>query len=153
MELDWAGGNVILADGVEVARAERSWFRERAEVQIGPELWQFRAEGWGSGSLLADLDGPTHYAARRSGFFTSKWALDLGHPLELTQAGLFSTRLALTRGGTQIGEVTRSGMFTSRPRLTLTEPLDTRAGCFVLWVAHVELNRQSDGGASAGATG
>src|SRR4051794_6456662 len=79
MELDWAGGDVVLADGVEVARAERSWFRERADVQIGPELWQFRSEGgWTRNHLVGELDGVVRLRATRSGFFTSTWAVDSG---------------------------------------------------------------------------
>lgn len=156
MDLDWARGNAIVVDGVEVAHANREWLRERAVVQIGPELWTFRAEGWGRGTLLAELDEKSRFTARRSGFLASKWTIDVGEQLELTQAGFFTSRLKVSRSGTAIGEVTRSGIFTSRPRLTLAEPLDVRAGCFVLWVAYVELNRRSSesgGGASAGATG
>ena len=149
MEFDWGKGDVIHVDGVEVARAGRSWFRERAEVQIGPELWEFRATGWSGSELSASLDGVPHFVARRSGIFTSTWTIDAGEPFELRQAGLFSSRLALSRGGTPIGEVARSGLLTSRPRLQLAEPVDTRLGCFVLWVAYVELNRQNDGGSSA----
>ncbi|SED04630.1 hypothetical protein SAMN04489844_3552 [Nocardioides exalbidus] len=153
MEYDWARGDVIQADGVEVARASRSWFRERAEVEIGPEVWEFRSNGWGGSELTASLAGTVHYGARRSGFLTSRWTISVGDELDLRTAGLFSSRLTLSRAGTPIGEVTRSGIFTGRPRLTVSEPLDTRAGCFVLWVSYVELNRQSsDGGAAAAAT-
>ena len=155
MELDWASGDVILADGVEVARAERSWFRERAEVQVGTQLWEFRSNGWGGSELVASLDGTAHFGARRSGFLSSTWTLDVGEPLELKQAGWFGSRLTLSRGGTPVGEATRTGMFTSRPRLVLGEPLETRVAVFVLWVAYVELNRQasSSAGGSAAATG
>ncbi len=31
--------------------------------------------------------------------------------------------------------------------MTLAETLDVRVGCFVLWIAYVELNRQSNDGA------
>ncbi len=155
MELDWARGDTILADGVEVAHADRAWLRERAELQVGPDLWHFRSEGWGRGTLLGERDGTTRFTARRSGFLASRWTIDVGTQLVLTQAGLFSSRLKVSRGGSTIGEVTRSGLFSNRPRLSLTDDLDTSAGCFVLWVAYVELNRQSSnaGGASAGATG
>lgn len=155
MELDWARGNAILGDGVEVARANREWLRERAVVQIGPELWTFRAQGWGSRTLVAELDGTTRFTARRSGFLASRWTIDVGHQLELTQAGFFTTRLQVSRNGTPIGEATRSGIFTTRPRLRLAEALDLRAGCFVLWVAYVELNRRSSDASSgsAGTTG
>ena len=147
MELDWASGDVILADGVKVARAERSWFRERAEVQIGSQLWEFRSNGWGGSELTASLDGTVHFGARRSGFFSSTWTLHVGEPLELKQAGWFGSRLTLSRAGSPIGEVTRSGLFTSRPQLGLAESLETRVAVFVLWVAYVEHNRQaSDGG-------
>lgn len=151
MEFDWAKGDVIVVDGVEVARAERSWLRERAQVQIGPELWEFRANGWSGSELSASLDGVPHYVARRSGFFSSTWTIDAAERLRLRQGGFFSTRLTLSRDGAPIGEVTRSGVFTSRPRLTVAEPLDPRLGCFVLWVAYVELNRQSSNGGGAAA--
>ena len=153
MELDWASGDVILADGVEVARAERSWFRERAEVQIGSQLWEFRSNGWGGSELTASLDGTIHFGARRSGFFSSTWTLQVGEPLELKQAGWFGSRLTLSRAGAPIGEVTRSGLLTSRPQLGLVEALETRAAVFVLWVAYVELNRQASDGGSAGSIG
>lgn len=153
MEFDWGKGDVIVADGVEVGQASRSWFRERAEVQIGSELWDYRSHGWFGSELTASLDGVTRFVARRSGFFASTWTIDAGEQLQLRPRGLFSTRLTLSRAGAPIGEVTRSGLLTSRPRLTVREPLDPRLGCFVLWVAHVELNRQaSDGGAAAAAT-
>ncbi len=155
MEIDWARGDVIQVDGRDVAHATRAWLRERAEVQIGTHLWDFRSNGWGGTELTASLDGTTHFGARRSGFFTSTCTIDIGTDLELKQAGWFTSSLALSRGGAQIGEVTRSGLFTSRPRLVLSEPLDTAAGVFVLWIAYVELSRRanSSSGGSAGATG
>ncbi|GAA1930196.1 hypothetical protein [Nocardioides hwasunensis] len=155
MELDWAKGDVILLDGQEVANAARSWFRERAEVQIGPELWQYRSEGFGRGTLVAELDGVARFSARRSGFFTSTWTVDAGQPLELRQAGWFGSRLSLSRAGTTIGEASTSGIFTTRPRLVLSEPVEARAGCFVLWVAYVEFTRRqsSASSSSGGATG
>jgi hypothetical protein len=95
----------------------------------------------------------TRFVARRSGFFTSTWTIDAGEQLQLRPRGVFSTRLTLSRAGAPIGEVSRSGLLTTRPRLTVQEPLDPRPGCFVLWVAYVELNRQAnDGGAAAAAT-
>jgi hypothetical protein len=150
MEYDWARGDVIQADGVEVAHASRSWFRDRAEVQVGPELWAYRAQGWGGGTVVAELDGLTRYSARRSGFFTATWTIDGG--LQLAQASWFGSRLALSRGGTPIGTCERSGFFNGRPRLVLTEQVDVRLACFVLWLAYREFNRQSDGGAAAAAT-
>jgi hypothetical protein len=151
MEIDWGKGDVILVDGRETAHADRSWLRERAEVQIGPELWEFRSSGWGGSDLTASLDGTVHYGASRSGFLSSRWTVSVGEELELRSAGWFSSRLTLSRAGSPIGEVSRSGLFTSRPRLTLADALDVRAGCFVLWVAYVELNRQSSGGGAAAA--
>ncbi|MCF6377606.1 hypothetical protein L2K70_08320 [Nocardioides KLBMP 9356] len=145
MELDWAKGNVILADGVEVARAERSWFRERAEVQIGPEAWLYRAtSGWTWSSLVAELDGVERLQARRSGFFTNRWAVTGGpEPYEVTNSGFWGTRLAISRRGTQVGEARMSGVFTTRSRIELTEPVTPQVGCFLLWVSHVEFTRRA----------
>lgn len=154
MEFDWARGDVIVVDGTEVARAERSWLRERAEVQIGPELWHYRAEGgWTRSSLVAELDGIARFSARRSGVFSTTWTVDApGQQLEVASAGFFGSRLVVRRAGTPVGEVGRSGIFTSRTRLETTEDLDLRLGCFLLWVAHVELNRrQSSAGSSSAA--
>lgn len=154
MHFDWGRGDVILLDGLEVARADRAWLRERAEVQIGPELWHYRAGGsWGRSPLVAELDGVERFRATPSGFFSTTWAVDGGAaPLRLATAGLFTSRLTVTRGDTPIGEATRSGFFATRARLELSEPIDPRVGCFLLWVAYVEFRRRQsagDGGAGA----
>lgn len=153
MEFDWARGDVIVVDGTEVARADRSWFRERADVQIGPELWHYRAEGgWTRSRLVAELDGVTRLTAQRSGFFASTWAVEVaGQQLELSPAGFFGLRLVVRRAGVQIGEAHRSGVLTTRTRIEVTEPLDVPTGCFLLWVAYVEYNRRasSSSGSSA----
>ena len=155
MQIDWARGDVIQVDGQAVAHANRAWLRERAEVQVGPQLWDFSATGWGGRDLTASLEGTTRFTARRSGFLSTTWAIEVGEQLSLRQAGWSGSRLTLSRAGSPIGEATRSGLFTSRPRLELSEPLDVPAGVFVLWVAYVELNRQasSSAGGSAAATG
>ena len=152
MELDWASGDVIVADGVEVARAERSWWRERAEVQVGPELWGYRSEGgWTRSTLVGELDGAVRLRATRTGFFSSRWVVEGGpEPLEVATSGWWGTRLSISRAGGVIGEARTSGFFTTRSRITLSEPVSTQVGCFLLWVAHVELNRrQSSAGAGA----
>lgn len=151
MELDWASGDVILADGVEVAHADRSWFRERAEVQIGPELWGYRSTGgWTRGTLVGELDGVVRFQATRSGFFGSRWTVEGGpEPLEVATSGFWGTRLSISRAGTVIGEARTSGFFTTRSQITLSEPVSIQVGCFLLWVTHVELSRQSS---ASGAT-
>ena len=152
MELDWASGDVILADGVEVARAERSWFRTRAEVQIGPELWAYRSEGgWTRSTLVGELDGAVRLRATRTGFFTSTWTVDGdAEPISLSSGGWIGTRLTIRRDLRTIGEARSSGIFTTRSRISLSEPVPTQVGCFLLWVAHVELSRrQSSAGAGA----
>ncbi|CUR58996.1 hypothetical protein NOCA1170007 [metagenome] len=154
MDFDWARGDVIVVDGTEVARAERSWLRERAEVQIGPELWHYRAEGgWTRSSLVAEVDGVARFTARRSSLFSTTWTVDAaGDQLEVASAGFFGTRLVVKRAGTVIGEVSRSGIFTTRTRLETSTDLDVPLGCFLLWVAYVELNRrQSSAGSSSAA--
>lgn len=155
MQFDWAGGDVILVDGVEVAHAERAWLRERAEVQIGPERWVYRSNGaWIRTPLVAELDGVVRFRATTAGFFSVTWTLEGGpEALELSHAGIFTSRLHVRRRGEVIGEASRSGLFTTRARLDLVEPIDLRAGCFLLWVAHVEFNRkQSGAGGAAAAT-
>ena len=152
MELDWASGDVILADGVEVAHADRSWFRERAEVQIGPERWLYRAtSGWTWSSLVAELDGVERLQAQRSGFFTNRWAVTGGpEPYEVATTGFWGTRLAVSRAGTQVGEARTSGIFTARSRISLSEPVTPQVGCFLLWVSYVEFTRRANNGAGAG---
>lgn len=144
MQFDWGKGDVILVDGVEAARADRAWFRERAEVQVGPELWLYRAHGsWRRTPLVAELDGFERMRAQSSGFFSPTWTVETGAgSLQLAHAGIFTSRLQVRRAGTVIGEATRSGFFTTRARLDLSEPVDLRVGCFLLWVAHIEFTRR-----------
>jgi hypothetical protein len=150
MELDWASGDVVLADGVEVAHADRSWFRERAEVQIGAELWDYRSTGgWTRSTLVGELDGVVRFRATRTGFFTSRWAVEGGpEPLEVASSGWWTSRLSISRAGTVIGEARTSGFFTTRSRIALSEPVSVQVGCFLLWVTHVELSRRASSAAS-----
>lgn len=150
MELDWASGDVILADGVEVARADRSWFRERAEVQVGPETWDYRSEGgWTRSTLVGELDGVVRFRATRTGFFSSRWTVEGGpDPLEVASSGFWGTRLSISRAGIVVGDARASGFFTTRSRISLSEPVSMQAGCFLLWVAYVELSRRASSAAS-----
>ena len=154
MELDWARGDVIVADGVEVARAERSWFRERAEVQIGPELWLYRATGgWTWSSLVAEVDGVERLHAQRSGFFANRWTITGGpETYEITTSGFWGARLAISRAGSQVGEARTSGFFTTRSRIELTEPVTPQVGCFLLWVSFVEFTRRAQTNGAGAAT-
>jgi hypothetical protein len=152
MEYGWERGDVIVADGVEVASAERSWLRERAEVRVGDERWIFEAAGgWlGRRRLVGLRDGSEQMAAEPSGFWQTAWAITAGDAqLVLSPAGVFTNRMVLRQAGIEVGSVRASHLFTNRPELTSTVPLPPATAAFVLWVAFVELARRSRSASSA----
>lgn len=153
MEFTWARGDVILGDGNEVARANRSWWGERADLQIGAESWLFHASGswWGQRLLVAERDGVEWYRATPSGVFSRTWTIDAGpYHLQMSRPHLFTSRLDIVRAGAPIGSVRKSGVFSTRPLLAMAEPIDPRVGCFLLWVAFIEFARsQRQAGAGA----
>jgi hypothetical protein len=154
MEYGWGRGDVIVADGVEVARADRSWLRERAEVRVGAEQWTFEATGsWLTRRRLVGLlDGAELMAAEPRGFWQTSWEITAaGEELSLSPAGVLTSRMVLTRSGAEVGSVRASHLLTHRPELTSTVSLAPAVAAFVLWVAFVELTRRS-ARASSGST-
>lgn len=148
MEYDWESGDLIMAGDREIARADRSWFRERADVQIGPDLWTFRTDGgFFSQSLLAELNGEERLRASPGGMWAKVWTVStMAGAIELKTKGLLGTKISVLRDGQEIGEVSTSGFFTNRPSLIIDFDLPDVEAVFILWVAYVEFNRASDGG-------
>lgn len=152
MEYGWGRGDVILADGVEVATADRSWLRERAEVRVGEAQWTFEATGsWLSRRrLVGRVDGTELMAAEPRGFWQTGWEIAAeGEQLSLSPAGIFTNRMVLRRAGVEVGSVRASHLFTNRPELTSSVELTPAVAAFVLWVAFVELTRRSAAASSA----
>lgn len=144
MECAWAKGDLILVDGREVARARRSLWSERADVQIGPEFWIFRADGsWlGRRPLIAECNGVGWFRATPSGLFSTTWSVTAGQDhFQMSRRGLFSSTLDVRRPEGVVGYARRSGLVSTRPVLHLSQQIDPRAACFLLWVAFIDFRR------------
>ena len=143
----WGAGDVVLADDRPIASAHRAWFRERAEVTVGRDTWLFRAE---AGDRVGETQGLVRVRARKRGFWSSGYDVDSAHAsYSLGPRNVWSSRLVLTRHGSEIGEVRRSSHWANRPELTTTVDLPDEDAVFVLWLAYLIKNREDASGYTA----
>ena len=140
----WGEGDVVLADDEPIASAHRAWFRERAEVRIGEADWLFSAAG---SDRVGEVDGQVRIRARRRSMWTSRYDVDTAHAsYSIGSRSLWSSRLVLTRHGSEVGEVHRSSWWANRPGLTTTMDLPPEDAVFLLWLAHlITAREQSEG--------
>ena len=143
----WGKGDVVLADDQPIASAHRAWLRERAEVTIGGAEWLFRAE---AGDRLGESQGQVRVRARKRSFWSSGYDVDTAHAsYSIGPKSLLSSRLALARHGSEIGEVRRSSVWTNRPELTTTVELPAEDAVFLLWLAYLLAARDDSSASSA----
>ncbi|HET8960817.1 hypothetical protein [Nocardioides sp.] len=146
MRYVWGKGDVVLAGDEPIASAHRAWFRERAEVTIGGVEWLFRAEG---SDRVGESQGVVRTRARRRSVWTGRYDIDSAHAsYSLGTRSVWSSRLVLTRHGTEIGQVGRSSLWANRPSLTATTTLPPEDAVFVLWLAHLIAAREESGSSS-----
>jgi hypothetical protein len=134
MRYVWGAGDVVLADDQPIASAHRAWFRERADVSIGGVDWLFRAE---HSDRVGECQGQVRIRARRRGFWTSRYEIDGAHAYSLGPRRYLSSRLVLTRDGSEVGEIRPTSWWAHRPELTATVELPPEDAVFVLWLANL----------------
>ena len=135
MRYAWGKGDVVLAEDQPIVSAHRAWFRERAEVSIGGADWLFRAE---HSDRVGESQGQVRIRARRRGFWTTRYEIDSVHAsYSLGPRSLLSSRLVLTRGGADVGEIHPTSWWAHRPELTATVELPPEDAVFVLWLANL----------------
>ena len=147
MHYVWGKGDVILAGDQPIASADRSWWREHAEVSIGGAEWLFRAEG---GDRVGESQGQPRIRARRRSMWIHRYDVETAHAsYTLGQKNVWSSRLVLTRHGAEIGEARRSSLWANRPELTTTLDVPAEDAVFLLWLAYIIAARDDSSATSA----
>ncbi|MDN5852540.1 MAG: hypothetical protein L0K86_06775, partial [Actinomycetia bacterium] len=150
--LEWgrksAGAVSVVQNGSIVAEVRASSFRERADVAINAEQWQFFKR---SGSLHAVPEGRTGgMSASRRSVFRQGWEIDAGaQTYRIRPVGFLQTRYRVERAGTRIGESHKASFWSSRPTLDVDASVPLEHQVFLLWVAYI-MRRRAAGAAAAG---
>ncbi|MEX0429233.1 hypothetical protein AB3X52_16540 [Nocardioides sp. DS6] len=154
MRYEWGTGDQLLRDDVTVGTAQKGFWRERATIATGEGTWSFRAQG-GKRVLITGPDGAEREGALRTGWFRPVWKVaGAAAAYEVTSPHAFTYRLAVLRGGVEIGRIIAARWWTDRPALELDDRVagDVPLGdaLLLLWVGYViRLRRSRDAGAVA----
>ncbi|MBF4160962.1 hypothetical protein [Nocardioides acrostichi] len=156
MRYEWQSDGTITRDGTIVARAEKSFWRERATLSVEGRDYEVSSHGFTGGTIEVTLAGAVHRTLVRQGWSVSRWTVT-GGPVELTvaPAGWLTQRMTVSDTTQTIGELATSSFFSRRPVFDVvvgpeSEPpvLDV---VVLLWLDSVVLRRRSNA-AAQGAT-
>ena len=104
---------VLKLDGRAVGKFDGRWFSESLDIHLtGRRKLIFEKIGWGGSEFVLKSEEPDAFFghAKRAGFFSSQWNLDLSAgPIELVHAGWFSSSYEIKQGERTIGNVDRLG--------------------------------------------
>jgi allophanate hydrolase subunit 2 len=150
MRFEWGSGGRLLRDGQDIGVADNSWWRERAAIDLGPDAWEFRADGK---ERVAVLDGQVRCRARRTSFWSEAWEIQAeSGSYSIRPRGVFTGRLAVERGNAPIGEIVSAGFWAGRPALEIAVDLPLVDAVFLLWIGYIIRNRRN-AAASGGSPG
>lgn len=149
MHVEWESGGRITADGRPIAQVDRSFWGERAEVDIEGEHWVF---GKVFGGLVAELDGQERMRADKSGFFSSTHEVRTsgGHTITLEKSGFFGRGYRIVAPHGVVAEVESASMWMTRPSADFPDDTPAADAVFVLWAVYILMQRQQAAASSSG---
>jgi hypothetical protein len=142
------GFDVVDDSGRNVGGFAGSAWRERGEIQIGDELWEYRRER----SKRFALAGPqgTYATAEQASMWSSRWNIAVGDRLyELTKRSWLSSDYEVSVGDQVVGTIDKKGVFSSKALVNLPTEMPPPVQVFVIAVVMTQWRR--DGAAAAGA--
>jgi hypothetical protein len=99
---------VLLARGKPIGEFRNRWLGERIDIQLleRRHLLFERVGLFSTQYVLSDDDGQTLASARKAGFLSSRWDLELPEgSAEMERKGLLSSRFVIERNGSAIADV------------------------------------------------
>lgn len=137
---------VLKLDGRPVGEFRGRWFSEGIDIRLTERLkLHFEKASWlGSDFRLIDASTQEELASgRRTGFFTSRWDLDLRTgPAEMVHNSLFSTSYTVQQNGQSVASASRIGFCEGGWRVEDNGTLDATDLVFVGLIYHTILQRQ-----------
>lgn len=148
MHVEWESDGSITADGRVIARVDKSFWRERAELDLDGEQWLFRSS-WGE--FVAEVGGRPGYVASKQGFFSNAWAVEGASDatLQIKKGGLFSTGYDILVHGQVVTRVKGASFWTNRPQADFPSDVPVAEAVFVLWVCYLLMKRDSSSSSSS----
>ena len=137
---------VLKLDGRPVGEFRGRWFSEGIDIRLTERLkLHFEKASWlGSDFRLLDANTDEVLASgRRTGFFTSRWDLNLRTgSAEMYHKSMFSTSYTVQQAGQSVASATRIGLCEGGWRVEDTGSLDATDLVFVGLIYHTILQRQ-----------
>ncbi|ACQ82136.1 hypothetical protein Bcav_3894 [Beutenbergia cavernae DSM 12333] len=134
MRAEWATGNTILLDGVEVARIPISPWSTKSKAHIRGYGWLLRR---GQTEYTAAPDGASEPAFRVWQERGSLWhAASHVAAYELHKDGTLASGFSLWRGGVQVGHTGFTGGFPSFVQIDVDPTVPVDDAVLLLWFWH-----------------
>ena len=152
----WFSKDYRVLDGArQVAEIDMAWWREEGRLTVGGVSYQVYREKLMSGAFLLETGhGSALARAEKPSAFFRRFFIEYGERrLTLEAKSLFRRELVLLDGQSEIGRVTPAGFFTRRATVDLPDELPLPAQVFILWLALILWERESDGSPAAGGAG
>ena len=141
----------FLRDGVVVATARASHWKEAATAVVDDREWDFRKQ---RGELTArrtlDPEDAVRFRARQTSWWRGTWAVDLeGTAVEVEKVSAWGSAHRYTSEGREIGCSGSTGGWSPRPTLDVSGALGLDQQVFLLWL-EIVVSRRNQAALSAG---
>jgi hypothetical protein len=139
--------------GRPVAEVDMSWFRERAEVDIGGRAYQVQRESIIDSTFSLSSGGEVLARAQKLSVFTRTFEVTVaGRRFELRALSAFRRGFGLFQQRREVGRVMPVSWLGRKASIELPDDLPLPVQVFVFWLVIVLWRRAANSSSSAGAT-
>jgi hypothetical protein len=148
----WFSKNYRVMDGaLQVADLNVSRWREQGELTVEGFSYQVYREKLMSGAFVLEAAGTALARAEKPSAFHRRFLIEYGDRKYVFQAkSVWGRKFTLFDGQNEIGSVAPEGLLTRRAAVTLPDELALPVQVFILWLAIILWERESDSGPAAG---
>jgi len=151
----WFSKNYRVMDGaLQVADLNVSRWREQGELTVEGFSYQVYREKLMSGAFILEAAGTALARAEKPSAFHRRFLIEYGDTKYVFQAkSVWGREFTLFDGQNEIGSVAPEGLLTRRAAVNLPDELALPVKVFILWLAIILWERESDSGPAAGGNG
>jgi len=148
----WFSKNYRVMDGaLQVADLNVSRWREQGELTVEGFSYQVYREKLMSGAFVLEAAGTALARAEKPSAFHRRFLIEYGDRKYVFQAkSVWGREFTLYDGQNEIGSVAPEGLLTRRAAVNLPDELALPVKVFILWLAIILWERESDSGPAAG---
>jgi hypothetical protein len=128
----------VLRGRAVMAQIDMSWFRERAEVEIGDQTYSVHRESIVQGTFVLQSRGQVLARAQKVSAFSRAFDIDCaGQQLELKAVSIWTRQFGLFRNGRQIGRIGPRGWLGRSAVIDLPGDISVPVQVFLFWLVLV----------------